>query len=203
MASLGLKTSLNLEQVIRLWWYFQDTEFLITHRIPGKGYFVLGVSGYLLVNTNPLATPVQPLHVWLCSGTPRTSSSLCLSLQLYKPFSPSGCSKPVWQAALLQITTLTPLLRDKKLWKKCECRSCMLELSPGQKLPQFYTQRTLEGSSKAGTTFCLFLWGSRKVPLDWECNLLWGCVHSKQNMGSWASSSASFTQSVRKRTYIA
>lgn len=137
--------------------------------------------------------------LWLCSGTPKPSSSLCLSLRLDKPLSPSGCSRPVWQAAVLQSVTLTPLLHDKKLWKEWECRSCVLELNPGQKLPQPYMQRTLEGVQSHSAFFSEGAGRSHWI----ECSLLWGCVHSKQNMGSWASPPASFIQSVRKRIYIA
>lgn len=39
----------------------------------------------------------------------------------------------------------------------------------------------------------------QEVALDWKCSLLWGCVRSKQDMGSWTSSPASFMQPIGKR----
>lgn len=169
--------------MIRLWWHFQDTEFLISYRIPGKGYFVLGISGYLLEHAN--LSHLSSLYRCGCALGQRTAA-LCAS-----PCNcthTSVCAKPACQAAVLWITTLTQgyeVLHHKKLWK-CKHRSCVLELNPEQKLPlQALHAEDTEENSKAGTTFCLLPCRSRKVP---ESRLLWGCVHSKQNMGNWASS---------------
>lgn len=175
--------------MIRLWWYFQDTEFLITYRIPGKGHFVLGISGYLLVNANPL---VQSLLVWVCSGTSNSSRSLCpfcsctyTFLHLCAPNLPdSSCTLNYHTSTRVWGFTGQIIVKDVQMQALVGAES-WTKVTAAPRAED-------TGRGPQGCTTLPALWESTKVPLDSECSLLWRCVHSKQNMGSWTSSPASF-----------
>lgn len=151
-----------------------------------------------------MQSPLSSLCSCGCAREHQRAAALCTpSVVVHTPLS-ICVLQTCLTAAVLKTTTLAQgyeVLQEKKLWKTCKRRP-LLELNPEAKLQQLHVQTTLEGDPKAGTTLPA-LWDSTKVPLDSEGSLLWGCVHSKQNTGSWTSSPAHFKQAIRKRTYTA